>query len=62
MASIKYETSSGKAAAEAGLVLLDGPDGVAVAMTPEAARETAAELMAAAEAAAKQERPPETAD
>lgn len=56
MPATKYESSSGKAVAEGGLVLLDGPDGVAVAMTPEAARATAQELIAAADEAAGQER------
>lgn len=42
---------SGIASAEAGLVLLDGPAGVAIAMTPDAAEETARSLhRAAAEA------------
>ena len=62
MSPIKPETSSGRAVAEGGLVLLDGPDGVAVAMTPEAARETAQELIAAADEAAGQERAPDTAE
>lgn len=39
---------SGVASAEAGLVLLDGPDGVAIAMTPDAAEETARSLQQAA--------------
>ena len=38
----------GYAVAEAGQVLLDGPDGVAVAMTPDAAEETGRRLIAAA--------------
>lgn len=45
---------SGVASAEAGLVLLDGPDGVAIAMTPDAADATALSLQqAAAEARAQ---------
>ncbi|KTF69247.1 hypothetical protein ACNFJ7_03785 [Sphingomonas sp. HT-1] len=48
------ETSGGVASAEFGLVMLDGPAGVAVAMTPEAAEETGLSLLAAAEAAAGQ--------
>jgi hypothetical protein len=40
--------ASGIATAEQGLVLLDGPNGVAVAMTPDAADETARSLTAAA--------------
>lgn len=39
---------SGVASAEAGLVLLDGPDGVAIAMTPDAADATALSLQQAA--------------
>lgn len=38
----------GNAVAERGQVLLDGPDGVAVAMTPQAAEETANSLLRAA--------------
>lgn len=55
MTAIKFETIGGKAVAESGLVLLDGPDGVAVAMTPDAAQATARELIAAAEEAAGQQ-------
>ncbi|HVJ02100.1 MAG TPA: hypothetical protein VM662_07955 [Sphingomonas sp.] len=44
----------GVATAEEGLVMLDGPDGVAVAMTPEAADATGRSLIAAAEEAANQ--------
>lgn len=38
----------GKATAEAGLVLLEGPDGIAVTLTPHAARETGESLIRAA--------------
>jgi hypothetical protein len=48
---------AGTAVAEAGLVLLDGPDGIAVAMTPDAARETGRSLIAAADEAQKQGSP-----
>ena len=48
------EGRPGVASAEQGLVLLDGPDGVAVAMTPEAAEATGRSLLAAAEEAAEQ--------
>lgn len=41
----------GKASVEDGVVLLDGPDGVAVAMTPEAAAGTADSLHQAAQQA-----------
>ena len=40
--------------AEEGEVLVDGPDGVAVAMTPDAAEETARRLMTAAAEARRQ--------
>jgi len=38
----------GKASAEEGLVFLDGPDGIAVAMTPDAAERTGQSLLQAA--------------
>lgn len=41
----------GEASVEQGLVLLDGPDGVAFAMTPEAAEATGQRLVDAAAAA-----------
>lgn len=44
----------GVAAAEEGLVILDGPNGIAVSMTPEAAAATGRSLLAAAEEAARQ--------
>ncbi len=48
-------SDAGIATAEQGLVLLDGPDGVAIAMTPECAAETASQLAAAAEEARRQQ-------
>lgn len=39
---------AGVASAEVGLVMLDGPDGVAIAMTPDAAEATGQSLIAAA--------------
>lgn len=48
------EEEAGVAAAEAGIVVLDGPDGVAVAMTPDAADGTARSLSAAAAEARRQ--------
>ena len=45
------QTKPGSVSTENGQVMLDGPDGVAVAMTPEAALETGRRLIAAAEAA-----------
>lgn len=48
----------GTAVAEEGLVLLDGPDGVAIALTPDAAEQTASQLVAAAREARDQSRTP----
>ena len=45
---------SGKAYAEEGQVMLDGPDGVAISMTPDAADETGHELIRAASEARQQ--------
>jgi hypothetical protein len=45
------EVEPGVVSVEHGQVMLDGPDGVAVAMTPEAALETGRRLIAAAERA-----------
>ena len=42
--------------AEQGEVIIDGPDGVAVSLTPEAARETSSRLLRAADEAAGQRR------
>ncbi|HXH16347.1 MAG TPA: hypothetical protein VNJ10_09470 [Sphingomonas sp.] len=53
---LKPETIPGVAAAENGLVTLDGPYGLAIAMTPEAAAETGRRLIAAAALAAVQSR------
>lgn len=52
--SLKPQEAPGIASAERGQVLLDGPDGVAVSMTADAARETARRLLAAAEEAERQ--------
>lgn len=48
------EEVAGVATAEQGVVLLDGPNGVAIAMTPQAAEETGRRLVAAAQEAASQ--------
>lgn len=48
------EKEPGVASAEQGLVLLDGPNGVAIAMTPDAAASTAHSLLAAVEEARTQ--------
>ncbi|WP_428968368.1 hypothetical protein ACQR50_11165 [Sphingomonas sp. Xoc002] len=45
---------AGVATAECGIVMLDGPNGVAVAMTPAAARATGEGLVAAARLAETQ--------
>ena len=47
----------GVASVEQGLVLLDGPDGVAVAMTPDAAEATGHSLISAAGQARNETRP-----
>lgn len=49
------QTEAGVANAEGGLVILDGPDGVAVTMTATAAAETGHRLIAAAVIAAQQQ-------
>lgn len=53
---IEPQKGPGTASAEAGVVMLDGPDGVAVAMTPDAAEETGKRLIAAAAEARGQDR------
>ena len=47
-------TEPGVASAEDGVVVLDGPDGVAITMTPDAAQKTAISLISAAEVAEQQ--------
>lgn len=47
-------TEAGIASAEDGLVILDGPDGVAITMTADAAHDTGRSLMSAADIAVKQ--------
>ena len=54
MGMLTPETQPGIATAEQGQVTLDGPDGVAVAMTPDAAAETGRRLIEAARIAATQ--------
>jgi hypothetical protein len=49
--STKVETEPGVADAESGYVFLDGPDGVAVTLTPDAAEEMGHRLIAAAKLA-----------
>ena len=48
------KATGGVASAEQGQVMLDGPNGVAIAMTPEAADATALSLIAAAAEARRQ--------
>lgn len=50
------QKEAGVAGAEDGLVVLDGPDGVAVTMLPDAAEETGRRLIAAAAEARTQQR------
>jgi hypothetical protein len=47
MSSFPREKNPSQVAAEKGQVIIDGPDGVAVTMTPDAAEETARRLMKA---------------
>jgi hypothetical protein len=51
----EMEQDGGIASAEQGEVMLDGPDGVAVSMTPDAAVDTASSLNAAAKRARGQQ-------
>lgn len=52
---LQPETQPGIATAEGGLVFLDGPDGVATTMTPEAAAGTGQSLIDAAATAERQQ-------
>lgn len=52
---LQPETQPGIATAEGGLVFLDGPDGVATTMTPEAAAGTGQSLIDAAAIAERQQ-------
>ncbi|MBM6575074.1 hypothetical protein KCP91_01715 [Microvirga sp. SRT01] len=58
MASLTPLSEPGVASAEYGVVLLDGPDAIAVAMTPACAEETGRRLIAAAAIAATQDPAP----
>lgn len=53
-AGLGPRADAGRATAENGVVLLDGPDGVAVTMTAEAAARTADSLLEAARQAREQ--------
>ena len=48
------QTQPGVATVEDGLVVLDGPDGIAITMTADAAQKTGASLISAAELAGRQ--------
>jgi len=48
------QSEPGTASAEDGLVILDGPNGLAVTMSPTAAAQTGQRLIAAAEIAERQ--------
>ncbi|MEC3909353.1 hypothetical protein U5A82_02340 [Sphingobium sp. CR2-8] len=48
------QTQPGVASAEDGLVVLDGPNGVAITMTVDAARQTGSSLIYAADMAEQQ--------
>lgn len=52
---IQPETEPGIASAEGGLVFLDGPDGIALTMTADAAQRTGQSLIAAATLAGTQQ-------
>jgi len=61
--AIQPETEPGVASAEEGLVILDGPDGLALTMTADAAARTGKSLIEAALLADKQaSRPPDSSD
>jgi len=51
----RVHQEAGVANAEQGEVILDGPDGVAISMTPDAARRTGKSLTGAADEAGRQE-------
>ena len=55
MNDINPQSEPGQASAEHGQVLLDGPDGVAVSLTPDAAKETGKRLIDAAAEASEQD-------
>lgn len=55
MQHIRPHDTPTKATAEQGEVMLDGPDGVSVSLTPKAAKQSAKEIGRAAREASKQE-------
>jgi hypothetical protein len=54
MEPLKAEAQASQVVADAGNIIIDGPDGVAVTMSPDAAEETARRLIAAAGEARRQ--------
>ena len=57
MVSLGAHGEPSEVAAEAGDVIVEGPDGVAVTLAPHAAEETARRMMAAADEARRQAGP-----
>jgi hypothetical protein len=55
MASVRSHSQPSEVTAEQGQVLVEGPDGVAVSLTPDAAEETGRRLISAASEARRQE-------
>lgn len=55
MTNYRLQDTAGEVSVSQGQVLLDGPNGVAVAMTPEAARTTGERLIAGAQQAGRDE-------
>lgn len=51
--AIAVESEPGVATTEKGVVMLDGPNGVAISMTPDCAMRTGLSLIAAAEEASQ---------
>lgn len=54
MEPLSAEAQASQVVADAGNIIIDGPDGVAVTMSPDAAEETARRLIAAAGEARRQ--------
>ena len=55
VSEVRPHTEASEVAAEAGLVLIDGPGSTAISMTPDAAEETARRLVEAAAEARRQD-------
>ena len=58
MRSTSAQSDPSEVAAEQGEIIVEGPDGVAVTLTPDAAEETARRLMAAVSEARRQAETP----